>query len=300
MGKERLKEVVGRVMIVAALSFGASEVPMAAQIINDGQVGAVREEPPLLLEKIFFSSPPAWEKLTQNLKFHLCWGDRSRPEVVLTIDDWWFVGELQEKNFYFLLENGIPAVFFPAGQSLRNYPDFWRKVSKFYPVCNHTQSHEYLGVKSEIEIEREIEGWEKISSEILGEDYVRIMKSYFPFFRLPFNSGSSNQKVLRVVIKKGYLPIGWSIHAYDLVKEGNENKDLKGVNHRVVEHVVKETQNGAIILLHATEWETGDLEKTILGIKGKGYKFVTLNRALGMEDQFDEVPKKWQKKINTE
>ena len=59
-----------------------------------------------------------------------------------------------------------------------------------------------------------------------------------------------------------------------------KKKDLKGVNHRVVEHVVKETQNGSIILLHATEWETGDLEEIVLGVKKKGYKFVTITGLL--------------------
>lgn len=299
MGKERLTEVVSRVMVAAALSFGASEVPVTAQMINDGQVGVVREEPPLLLEKIFFSSPPAWEKLTQNLKFHLCWGDHSRPEVVLTIDDANYL-EITYKNFKFLLENNIPVTFFPTGDSLKAYPDFWREVIRFYPVCNHTLNHRYLAQLSEEEIGKEIDGWEKIATEVLGKDYLQMMKAYFPFFRLPYASGNSDQRVLRTVIKKGYVPIGWSVQAWDIALEGLNTKDVTGAQRKVTKRVEDWVGNGAIILLHATEWETGDLEKTILGIKGKGYKFVTLNRALGMENQVDEVPKKWQKKISAE
>lgn len=290
------KETIGRLVLAAGAGLGASEVRVVAQEISEGP-RIVWEGPPTSLERLYFSSPPAWEKLTKNLNFHLCWGDRSRPEVVLTIDDANYL-EITYKNFKFLLENNIPVTFFPTGDSLKAYPDFWREVIRFYPVCNHTLNHRYLAQLSEEEIGKEIDGWEKIAAEVLGEDYLKMMKAYFPFFRLPYASGNSDPRVLRTVIKKGYVPIGWSVQAWDIAVEGLKTKDVAGAQRKVVKRVEDWVGNGAIILLHATEWETGNLNEVVEQVQKKGYRFVTLNRALGLENQLNDTPKKWRRKLN--
>jgi peptidoglycan-N-acetylmuramic acid deacetylase len=120
------------------------------------------------------------------------------------------------------------------------------------------------------QITAEIRNWEKTAERVLGADYVKKMKKEFPYLRLPGGSGKANKNVLRLVARLGYWPIGWSDDTYSTIIKSHEKEPVNQISNKIVAHLIANSQNGSIILLHFNSWDTMEVERTIDGLIAKG------------------------------
>lgn len=207
------------------------------------------------------------------------------PALTITFDDG-YDSKAVAKTLDILKKYNIKSTFFIVGEALKRNSELWRRaVQEGHQVCNHTQEHKSLSKLSLEDAKKQILDWEKTAASVLGEDYVRDMKEGFPYFRLPGGNGSQDEKLLAMINDLGYTVAGWSVETcyavlrhYDLKKA-----DINVISEDVVRHVTRSAENGSIILLHFTPYDTTRLEEIITGILGKGFEIVPLGEILDVQ-----------------
>ena len=129
-----------------------------------------------------------------------------------------------------LKEYGANATFFVLGSNADNFPDILqRMVLEGNEIGNHTYSHKQLTTLSKENIEEEI-----IATQ---ESIYDITHRYPDVIRPPY--GSKNKTVMECA--KGKRIVTWSLDTRDW-----HDRDAKVV----VERVLKQVQDGDIILMH--------------------------------------------------
>jgi peptidoglycan-N-acetylmuramic acid deacetylase len=217
-----------------------------------------------------------------EFRYPIKWGNRLRPEIALTFDDGWSRPEI-EQILVILRENKIKGEFFVVGRQLLAFPDLWRgAINEGHLVLNHSYSHKNFASLTDEEIKNEVLGWEKAAVVVLGEKYAQKMKQESPFLRLPGGGGSQQEKVLKIVAQMGYLPIDWSAETYaSVLKKYNlKQEPARPIAMESAAHIIKNAQNGSIILLHFNIWDSLALEEILRGIEEKGLKVKPLTRVL--------------------
>jgi len=207
-------------------------------------------------------------------------GDRSVPKVSLTFDDG------PHPNYTYrilkiLSDNHVKATFFIVGQSAKNFPDVVNAIVKEgHELANHTFTHTRLDTLDKSEIRLEIQ-----SMKALLQQFVSTHEGYF---RPP--GGRYNRLVLDVLQEEGIPMVLWDVNAGDyhmsLPKSQHSHYPYAKNTFQkpaavLVSNIVRNTQNGSIILLHNTDGETlKAIPHLIKMLRQRGFLFVPLNQLL--------------------
>ena len=183
----------------------------------------------------------------------------SSPVVALTFDDGpskqWTEGLLNG-----LKERNVKATFFLIGANVEgNEPLVERMVAEGHLIGNHTYSHVQLTTISHEAACKEIEEANAVLSAAVGEG--------IHYIRPPFGSwqeGLDSLVDMEVVLWTGD-PQDWKV----------QNTD------RIVEKVLREVEDGDIILLHDVYRESVEAAFQIIDeLQRRGYEFVRVDELL--------------------
>lgn len=160
----------------------------------------------------------------------------------------------------------VQATFFAIGKNLEKYPQTaLRIVASGHELGNHSYSHERMIGKSTSFIKSEIQQTDTLLKK-LGVQSNSLFRSPYGVkrLRLPW--------VLANMSKKNIL---WNIDPQDYSADTSE---------AIVDHVVSQSQPGAIILLHDGGGDrsltVAATEKIIEKLRAQGYQFKTVTQLL--------------------
>lgn len=180
-------------------------------------------------------------------------GGTERPWIALTLDAG--AGAAPTPRILAALrERGVTITFFLTGRWMRANPNLVRQmVADGHELANHTVNHPDLTTLDDDAIRRELNETEAILQEIAPGATTR------PFFRPPY--GAYNERVLRVALSEGYLPVYWTLDSLDSV---GEPKTPEFLIERVTRKLSPDDLRGAIILAHCGSESTADALPEIL------------------------------------
>lgn len=185
--------------------------------------------------------------------------DEEHPEIALTFDDGpheFYTEQLLDG----LKERGVQATFFLIGQNIEGKEEVVKRMkTEGHLIGNHTYHHVNLKKISEKKAEEEVT---MTCNKIY--DAVGICTS---FVRPPFGEWKKNLDFDITMI-----PVSWNVDSLDWTTENVE---------KTVKRVVKDAQEGDIILMHDIYASSVEAALRIVDIlQEKGYEFVTVDELL--------------------
>jgi peptidoglycan/xylan/chitin deacetylase (PgdA/CDA1 family) len=152
-----------------------------------------------------------------------------------------------------LREHSAKITFFLTGKWIKDNPDLTRQiVADGHEIANHTFTHPDMRNLSDAAIRKELSDTEALLQETAGV-------SPRPFFRPPY--GAYDERVLRLTVGAGYLPIYWTLDSLDSV---GEPKTADFLFERVTAKLPPDKLRGAIILAHCGSQPTAEALPRIL------------------------------------
>lgn len=173
-----------------------------------------------------------------------------------------------------LRAQGVRASFFVTGRFATANPATTRQMAAVGPVGNHTWSHPDLTALSAGAVAGEISSTRSAILATTGRESR-------PLFRFPY--GAYDSRVLGLVHAAGYGGVGWT----------TDSLGWKGTSggmtvDKVVSRVLAARTPGQIILMHVganpddgTTLDAAALPRIIVGLRSRGYDFITLAALLG-------------------
>lgn len=188
-------------------------------------------------------------------------GSSDRKEIALTCNVFW--GEQFLPSMLEILErHEVPVTFFIGGTWAEKNPNLTRElVRKGHEIGNHGYSHPHPDRLSKQENLEDIEK--------CGEVLMRITGQRPHLYAPPY--GERGPAVLEAAREAGYKTILWSIDTVDWKQPPPEV---------IVNRIVNNVQNGAIVLMHPTAPIVCALPEIITKVQKKGYSFVTVSELL--------------------
>lgn len=179
------------------------------------------------------------------LTFNISWGDEK------------VYGILEE-----LEKQDVQATFFVSGEWAERHPEILGEITN--------QKHELgmMGYRYKSYLAQEID---QVRKDLYYAKEVFRKLGYTDLHLLRPPSGHFNEEVLDLAKNEGFQVVYWNVNPNDWENPGTQ---------AIVDHVMKETTNGDIILLHASDSakQTSQALQTILpGLENKGFKFVTIS-----------------------
>lgn len=190
-------------------------------------------------------------------------GDESAERVLyLTFDAGYENGNV-EKILNALRDEEVPAAFFLLDHFLLENTDLVLRMQKEgHLVCNHTKNHKDMTKCPKEEMIKNLTDLEKLCEEKTGQPLAK-------YFRFP--EGRYDESRLAVASELGYKSIFWSFAYADW---DNERQPSEA---KAMEKILKNTHNGAVILLHPTSATNAAILPALLKEwKREGYRFGTL------------------------
>lgn len=175
-----------------------------------------------------------------------------------------------------LKEANVNAAFFVSGRSLEENHEIWiDAIVDGHFVCNYTYSGEKIGDRPGLELIEDIKRWEIAAERAFGKKYVSHMKEHFPFFMFPDERIVMEERLLTMVERSDYRPIGWEISSMDMYDE-NDSEEEKA--QAVFEGIRQKSEGGEIISLNLNSYTVVYTRQMIDSIREKGLLFRELNR----------------------
>ncbi len=152
--------------------------------------------------------------------------------VALTFDDG-IHPEHTSRVLDILKKHDLRATFFLIGSRAELYPDIVRRmIAEGHQIGNHTYSHKsYFPILSPKKINEELDKTDQVLTAITGKRVI--------YFRPPF--GVTNPTLAKVVKRRNYQTIGWSIRSLDTMEDPIDV---------TVKRIMDKLHPGAVILLH--------------------------------------------------
>ena len=165
-----------------------------------------------------------------------------------------------EKLLDGLKERGVRATFFLMGQNIEGNEALVERMEKEgHLIGNHSYSHRQLTKETGEAVCRGVEKTNRLIEEITGDRPLYIRPPY----------GAWNEELENEV---GLTPVLWSVDSLDWKLRNKE---------KIVRRVVKETEDGDIILLHDIFPSSVEAALEIVDtLTAKGYTFVTVDELL--------------------
>ncbi len=174
-----------------------------------------------------------------------------------------------------LAKHDVRATFFIMGSHAAAQPDIARAVAAAgHDIGNHTQTHPNLIFCSPTQVVSQLDQCHRVLTDVVGE--------HSRLFRPPF--GGRRPDVLRTARRKGYIPVMWSVTAYDWKPYPPE---------KIEANVVRRVRGGEVILLHDGGHLSLDADRSatvaatdrlITRFKGDGYRFVTITEMMTADE----------------
>ncbi|MCD7035540.1 polysaccharide deacetylase family protein [Metabacillus sp. GX 13764] len=196
------------------------------------------------------------------------WDKRSNEKLAaLTFDDGPHP-KYTKQILNILKDESVKATFFPIGSKLAKYSGIAERIAlEGHEIGNHTMNHVYLYHTKKEEMKLEI---------LQAEEQIRALQPLGPkYFRPP--GGILDWQAFHIAAKEGYKIIMWSWN--------QDPEDWSAPGSQVIaSRVIKNIQNGDIILLHDgggnRKQTVSALKMIIPALKKKGYRFVTVSEML--------------------
>lgn len=182
---------------------------------------------------------PYFIKTSSVLKFifrNWVWSYASKEKVLyLTFDDG-PTPEITEWTLNELAKYEAKATFFCLGKNIAEHPEIFQKIiEKKHFVGNHTNNH--------------LNGWKTNTEDYLQniedaekyfEKYLKLNTQQLKLFRPPYGKITLSQS--KKIRKKGYKIVMWDVLSADF--------DATISNEKCLENVIRNIQNGSIIVFH--------------------------------------------------
>ncbi len=162
-----------------------------------------------------------------------------------------------------LEEREAKATFFLCGYRMEVYPELPAQILEAgHEVGLHGYSHNSMTHMSREELETELDKTQEFLYELTGKR-VNLLRS---------PGGEDSQLLQQVAREKGLSLIHWSVDPRDwATKDSNQ----------VVESLLKEIEDGDIVLMHDMSQSSVDAALEVMDRLGKeGYEFVTVSQLL--------------------
>jgi peptidoglycan/xylan/chitin deacetylase (PgdA/CDA1 family) len=188
--------------------------------------------------------------------------------VALTFDDGpWQKGT--PKVLEILRQQKVRATFFMIGRHIQMYPAIAQQVvAAGHGIGNHTWSHKFKPTSPE-EIITEIENTTYLLKKATG------LRT--DLFRPP--GGYLHNGLVDYANQKKYLTVMWTVDPAD--------SKPKTTTQQILDHVLKETKPGSIILLHDGGGDRSAtikaLPQIISGLRSQGFSFVSIPELLALQ-----------------
>ncbi|AXI07662.1 polysaccharide deacetylase family sporulation protein PdaB [Oceanobacillus sp. 143] len=200
-------------------------------------------------------------------------GNSDEPNIGLTFNISW--GEERVLDILNqLAEQEVQATFFVSGEWAERHPDILKEISE--------GKHELgmLGYRYKSYLDQELDQVRK-DLHYAREVFRKLGYKDITLLRTP--SGHFNKEVLELAKGLGFKVIHWNINPNDWKNPGTQ---------AIVDTIMKQTTNGDILLLHASDSakQTANALKTILpGLENKGFKFVSITELINQAHAESEL-----------
>jgi peptidoglycan/xylan/chitin deacetylase (PgdA/CDA1 family) len=152
--------------------------------------------------------------------------------------------------------------FFIGGDWAKNNPDLLKRIAgEGHEIGNHGYSHQHHNNLNLDGNRKEILDTEKVVEAVTG------IKT--TLFAPPY--GEFNKTTLQAAASLGYQTIMWSIDTIDWRRDGTD---------KILQRVMKDPHNGALILMHPTADTVTALPVMIEKLQGLGYHIGTVSDAI--------------------
>ena len=204
-------------------------------------------------------------------------GRRDRHELLLTFDDGPHPGSC-ESILSTLEKKHVPAAFFVVGRRVKQRPDLLRRmIADGDEIGNHTQDHLRLDTLTAQQVDNEIANCNTNIERACGYRTTLLRP---PGMRL-------TPTVLAEIDRMGYTVIGWNVGAKDFIPDqqltdmsAEESAHLRTTPAEVVERVMKQVKDGAIVLLHDNPVTAEALPTIVAQCLQQGYTFKSCSEFL--------------------
>lgn len=203
-------------------------------------------------------------------------GHPDKPMVALTINVAWG-NEYLSSILATLKKYNIHATFFIEGRWAKENPDLVKMIHDGgHEIGNHSYSHPDMKNTSSENIKKELSSTNEIIHATIGKS---------PNLFAP-PSGSFREEVVQIATEMDMQTIMWTVDTIDW-------KDPTVTT--LLQRVLKQIHNGAIILAHPTRATDNSLDKLLSELTNRGYKVSTVSNLL---DEKRIVNRKEQEKGN--
>jgi peptidoglycan-N-acetylglucosamine deacetylase len=193
------------------------------------------------------------------------------PQVALTFDacETKTPSHLDESIVQYLLKEKLPFTIFVSGRFAERNREELRELSTVQSVGieNHSLSHrQHMERLSDEVVRQEIVGAEEIIRDLTGRKP--------RYFRFP--AGNYDRRTLDLAESLGYSVVHWTFASGDPSRANDAS--------RLTRWVLSQTRPGSILIFHVNGrgYHTGEALPCIIdGLRQKGFRFVTLDEALG-------------------
>ncbi|GGM43384.1 polysaccharide deacetylase family sporulation protein PdaB [Paraliobacillus quinghaiensis] len=191
-------------------------------------------------------------------------GSPDDASIALTFNISWG-NEMVEPTLKKLKQNDVKATFFLIGEWAEHHPDLVEQIE--------ADGHEIgmMGYRYKSYLKQEIE---QVRKDLIKAKDVFTTLGYPEMKLLRTPSGHINDEILKLAETQGYDVIQWNINPRDWKNPGTQ---------KIIDRVMKNTDNGDIILLNASDSvkQTPEALDTILpGLKKKGFSYVTISEMI--------------------
>lgn len=195
-------------------------------------------------------------------------GNSKEPAIALTFNISWGTS-MVEPTLKVLKEHQVTTTFFLIGEWAEHHPDLIEAIE--------ADGHEIgmMGYRYQSYVKQEIS---QVQKDLAKAQEVFTSLGYSDIRLLRTPSGHLNQEVIELAENQGYDVIQWNVNPRDWENPGTQ---------AIIDHVIKNTDNGDIILLNASDAvkQTPEALQTILPtLKKKGFTFVTISQLISGAD----------------
>lgn len=217
---------------------------------------------------LWFQQVNVWSVFSGEKSSILGKGNKKEPNISLTFNISW--GEERAHDILKQLkEHQVQATFFVSGEWAERHPDIVEKIVE--------GKHELgmLGYRYKNYVEQEVD---QVRRDLQHAKEVFTKLGYKDISLLRTPSGHFNEEIIKLAGNLGLQVVHWNQNPNDWQNPGQQ---------KIVDHLMKHTSNGDIILLHASDAvkQTANALKTVLpGLKNKGFTFVTITELINQAD----------------
>lgn len=206
---------------------------------------------PSIIQRIFKNY--VWSFSDSNNSIYLTFDDGPTPEITE-----WTLNELKKYN--------AKATFFCIGKNVVNHPSICQKIiDEGHSIGNHTHNHLNGWKNSNTTYFENIERTEK-TLQLFSNSGLKIQNSEL-LFRPPYGKIKPSQA--KKILNKGYKIIMWDVLSADF--------DQKITVEKCLENVIKNTNNGSIVVFHDSKKAEKNLKyalpRVLAHFSGKGFEF---------------------------